>query len=242
MSKIALITGVSRPTGLGIEIVRQMAELDYTVYASARQIRQVRQLVTDLAMPQKNIIPISLDITNQSSLEAAIDRIASENGRLDTLVNNAGAFFDEGARALETEMDFVRQAFETNTLGAWRLIQLCVPLLEAAGHATVVNVTSGAGSFSDPQFGMAVHRAHVPTYAMTKAAENAITVKLAKELKPLGVLVNAVCPGWVATFPGMAEMGAGSVEKGAHGLVWAATLGPDGPHGGFFRGGQSIGW
>ncbi|MEL7377200.1 MAG: SDR family NAD(P)-dependent oxidoreductase, partial [Bacteroidota bacterium] len=172
MSKIALITGVSRPTGLGIEIVRQMAELDYTVYASARQIGQVRQLVTDLAMPQKNIIPISLDITNQSSLEAAVDRIASENGRLDALVNNAGAFFDEGARALETEMDFVRQAFETNTLGAWRLIQLCVPLLEAAGHATVVNVTSGAGSFTDPQFGMAVHRAHVPTYAMTKAAEN----------------------------------------------------------------------
>lgn len=242
MSKAILVTGVSRPTGLGIEIVRQMADLDYIVYASARQINQVSGLVADLAMPQKKIIPISLDITEQSSLEAAVNRIQAEVGELHALINNAGAFFDEGASALETDMDFVRKAFETNTLGAWRLTQLCAPLLQAAGHATVVNVTSGAGSFTDPQFGMAVHRAHVPTYAMTKAAENAITIKLAMELKPLGVLVNAVCPGWVATFPGMAEMGAGSVEEGARGIVWAATLGPDGPSGGFFRDGKSIGW
>ncbi|MEM1220712.1 MAG: SDR family NAD(P)-dependent oxidoreductase [Bacteroidota bacterium] len=236
------MTGVSRATGLGIEIVRQLAELDYIVYASARQIGQVSSLVTDLAMPKKDIRPIALDITNQESLEAAITKIETEFGRLDTLINNAGAFFDEGASALETDMDFVRAAFETNTLGAWRLIQLSLPLLEAAGHATVVNVTSGAGSFSDPQFGMAVHRAHVPTYAMTKAAENAITVKLAKELKPKGILLNAVCPGWVATFPGMAEMGARPVEEGASGIIWAATLEEDGPSGGFFRDGEVLGW
>ncbi|MEM6395390.1 MAG: SDR family NAD(P)-dependent oxidoreductase [Bacteroidota bacterium] len=242
MSKIALVTGVSRSTGLGIEIVRQLAELDYIVYASARQIEQVASLVTDLPLAPKKIIPISLDITNQESLEAAVAQIESESGRLDALINNAGAFFDEGASALETDMDFVRAAFETNTLGAWRLIQLSVPLLKAAGHATVVNVTSGAGSFTDPQFGMAVHRAHVPTYAMTKAAENAITVKLAKEFQPEGILVNAVCPGWVATFPGMAEMGARSVEEGAKGIVWAATLEEGGPSGGFFRDGEVLGW
>ena len=77
-------------------------------------------------------------------------------------------------------------------------------------------------------------------YAVTKAAANALTRKLAAELP--GVRVNAVDPGLTATAPGMADMGARPVPEGAAGVVWAATLGPDGPTGGFFRDGRAHPW
>ena len=97
----------------------------------------------------------------------------------------------------------------------------------------MVNVSSGWGSFAD-QLGGPVG------YSATKAALNALTVKLAQEL--IGDLkVNAVCPGWVRTRMG----GAGAtrtVEKGAETIVWLATLKADGPNGGFFRDKQSISW
>ena len=80
------------------------------------------------------------------------------------------------------------------------------------------------------------------SYAVSKAALNALTVKLALELFEDRILVNAVCPGLTATAPGMAEVGARPVEEGAASVVWAATLADDGPTGGFFRDGQALGW
>ena len=80
-----------------------------------------------------------------------------------------------------------------------------------------------------------------PAYSVSKAALNALTVKFAAELKTDGVLVNAVCPGWVRT-----DMGGPSaprnVETGARGIIWAATLPDDGPSGGFFRDGKPLPW
>ncbi|MEL7161643.1 MAG: SDR family NAD(P)-dependent oxidoreductase, partial [Bacteroidota bacterium] len=212
------------------------------VFAAARELPAVKELTDQLVAEELDVRPLTLDITQDGSVAAARDRIGQEVGQLNVLVNNAAAFFDAGAKALEADMSEVQRAFDTNTLGAWRMIQAFRNLLATAPHATVTNVTSGAGSFTDPMFGMNVHPQHVPVYAATKAAANAMTVKFAKELKDSGILVNAVCPGWVATYPGTAEMGARPVADGAKGIVWAATLPADGPTGGFFRDGKPLGW
>jgi len=98
----------------------------------------------------------------------------------------------------------------------------------------VVNVSSGSGSLQNATAGS-------PAYSTSKAALNMLTIQLAADLKSDDIKVNAVCPGWVSTKMGGPEAPR-SVEEGASGIVWAATLPDDGPTGGFFRDGESIKW
>ena len=105
--------------------------------------------------------------------------------------------------------------------------------LAASGHGRLVNVSSGAGALTGMGDG-------APAYSVSKAALNALTLMLADALRRDGVLVNAVCPGWVAT--DMGGPGGRPVRDGASGIVWAATLPDDGPTGGFFRDGRPIPW
>ena len=127
----------------------------------------------------------------------------------------------------------VSEALEVNLLGAWRTTQALLPLLRRSRHGRIVNVSSGAGSIT--QMG-----AGPPAYQVSKAALNALTRTLAAELRPAGILVNAGCPGWVAT--DMGGPGGRPVAEGASGIVWAATLPDDGPTGGFFRDGRPVPW
>jgi NAD(P)-dependent dehydrogenase (short-subunit alcohol dehydrogenase family) len=112
------------------------------------------------------------------------------------------------------------------------LCQVMIPLMQGRGR--VVNVSSGMGQLSDMN-------GCCPGYRLSKTALNALTRILNDELTGSGVKVNSVCPGWVRTDMG----GAGahlSIEEGARGIVWAATLPDDGPSGGFFRHGERIPW
>ena len=127
----------------------------------------------------------------------------------------------------------VQEAFETNVYGPWRACQTVIPLLRQSPHPRIVNVSSGAGSLN-------VMGSGTPAYSMTKASLNALTVVPADELRGDRILVNAVCPGWVATDMG-GRVGR-PVEDGAKGIVWAATLPNGGPTGGFFRDEQPIAW
>jgi NAD(P)-dependent dehydrogenase (short-subunit alcohol dehydrogenase family) len=130
---------------------------------------------------------------------------------------------------------------EANLFGAWRTTQALLPLLRRSRRGRIVNVSSGAGSHVDARFGLAAVAA-ATSYAVSKAALNALTVKLALELREDGILVNAVCPGLTATTRDLEEVGARPVEEGAASVVWAATLPNSGPTGGFFRDGRTIGW
>jgi NAD(P)-dependent dehydrogenase (short-subunit alcohol dehydrogenase family) len=127
----------------------------------------------------------------------------------------------------------VREALETNTLGPWRLAIAFADLLRASPHGRLVNVSSGAGSLQGMGDGH-------PAYSISKAALNALTLMLADALRRDGVLVNAVCPGWVAT--DMGGTGGRPVSDGGASVVWAVTLPDDGPTGGFFRDGRRIDW
>lgn len=236
MPKIALITGVSRSMGLGFETAKQLASLGYLVIITARDIEKVTQLAAE------ELTPMSLDVTDEKSVTALASAIEKKFGRLDVLVNNAGGFFDQGGVALSTDIQFVKDAFDLNVLGTWRMVKAFKPLLEKSDSPRIVNVSSGAGSFSDPVFGMSNHPGHVPAYAVTKLALNGLTVKLAKELANTSIKINAVCPGFVATYPGTEAWGARPVEEGAKGIVWAATLSNDGPTGKLFRDGNLLAW
>ena len=127
----------------------------------------------------------------------------------------------------------MREALETNTLGPWRMAIACADLLRASAHGRLVNVSSGGGALAGMRDG-------APAYSVSKAALNALSLMLADALAGDGVLVNAVCPGWVAT--DMGGSGGRPVRDGAAGIVWAATLPDDGPTGGFFRDGRPIDW
>jgi NAD(P)-dependent dehydrogenase (short-subunit alcohol dehydrogenase family) len=174
-----------------------------------------------------------LDVADAASVEAAVERIRREHGRLFAVVNNAAILYDTWQRGVDADLDEVREAFETNVLGAWRVVQAALPLVRESRAGRIVNVSSGAGALTDMGGG-------TPAYRTSKAALNALTRVLAAELRGDRILVNAICPGWVATDMGGA--GGRPVSDGAAGIVWAVELPDDGPTSGFFRDGRPIAW
>jgi len=239
--RTALVTGVSRETGLGFEVARQLSSKGFKVIISARDLRKVVELALILQSEGLDVVPLVVDILDDLSIENAYQEIEDRFGRLDVLVNNAGGFYDQGGTPLKQTFEYVWQALETNLFGAWRLIKVFLPLLEKSTNGIIVNVSSGAGSFEDPDFGL-IATDDTTAYGISKLALNGLTVKLAAELKDRGIKVNAVCPGFTATYPGTEQWGARPVAEGAGGIVWAATLPKNGPTGGFFRDGKPLPW
>jgi NAD(P)-dependent dehydrogenase (short-subunit alcohol dehydrogenase family) len=181
---------------------------------------------------------IELDVTDDASVTAAADAL----DELDVLINNAAAFVDWTELATAADLATARAVLDMNLLGAWRVTQAMLPLVRRSAHPRIVMVSSGGGSHADEQFGLTRRGGAAATYGISKAALNALTATLAAELADTPVLVNAVCPGLTATWPGAEQMGARPVEDGAASVVWAATLPDDGPRGGFFRDGEPLGW
>ncbi|MFD0886059.1 SDR family oxidoreductase [Streptosporangium algeriense] len=225
---IALVTGGNR--GIGKEVCRQLASHGYTVLLTARSRERAGSTAAELG---ENVRPLRLDVTSPEDIEAAAREVEGRFGRLDVLVNNAAITYDTWQSAVEADLDVVREALETNLYGAWRLTQALVPSLREGKRPRVVNVSSGAGSLTEMGGG-------TPAYTISKVALNALTRMLAAELRGSRILVNAVCPGWVAT--DMGGPGGRPVADGAAGIVWAATLPGNGPTGGFFRDRRPVPW
>jgi carbonyl reductase 1 len=259
----AVVTGGNR--GLGLETARQLAQRGYRILLTSRDAGQGEEAAVALRAegPVGDVESHVLDVTDAGSAGVLAEHLRSRGQRIDALVNNAGASF----RGFDAEV--VRKTMDVNYHGVVQVTDALRPLL--AEHARVVMVSSGMGELSCLPPGLArafaaptltraeldalvarfasavaagthaVQRWPSSAYSVSKVALNAFARILAREVADAGILVNAVCPGWVRT--DMGGPGASrSVAEGASGIVWAATLPPDGPRGGFFRDGQPIAW
>lgn len=228
---IALVTGGNR--GIGFEVCRQLASAGFIVSLTARDARKAKA-AADALRSAGRVEPLVMDVADANSIANAAAEVAKQYERLDVLINNAGINYDTWETVANADINgTVMETITTNLLGPWRVCQAFVPLLRKSRAGRIVNVSSESGSLADMGAGP-------PAYQVTKAALNALTRTLAGELRGSRILVNSVCPGWVAT--DMGGSGGRPVADGAAGIVWAATLPKDGPTGGFFRDGKPLPW
>ena len=225
---IVVVTGANR--GIGREVVRQCAARGDTVVLGSRDPDAGRRAAAEI---DGEVVPVALDVTDPAGLAAASAEVERLVGGCDVLVNNAAVHYDTDEDGVTVDFGVVREALETNVLGAWRATLAFLPLLRRSAHPRVVMVSSESGSLTTMGGG-------TPAYSVSKAALNAATRVLAGDLRRDGVLVNAVCPGWVAT--DMGGPGGRPVAEGARSVLWAVDLLDGGPTGTFTRHGQPLRW
>ncbi|MFI0422359.1 SDR family oxidoreductase [Spongiactinospora sp. 9N601] len=244
MSTIALVTGANK--GIGREIAAQLAALGMSVLLGARDPERGEKTATDLRGSGLDVHPMPLDVTEPASVERAAAQVEERFGRLDVLVNNAGISGEPALAPSATGVEQVRAVLETNVVGVLRVSNAMLPLLRRSRAARIVNISSGTASMAD--MGDPAHYLfHLPpraAYPVSKAALNALTVQYAKELREEGILVNAAAPGACDT-DFTRELGMTLTRTAAQGAAIAvrlATLGPDGPTGGFFSDDGPMRW
>ena len=215
-----LITGGNK--GIGYETARRLVAAGQTVWIGARDSERGRRAAEALGASF-----VQLDVTDDGSVAAAVETVADAARHLDVLINNAG-ILGEVTSAEDMTVDQLRAVYETNVFGVVRVTNAFLPVLRRAAAPSVVNVTSGLGSFTlvhDPE--RVESRYPLAAYGSSKTAVTMLTMQYAKTTPD--VRFNAVDPGQTATeFTG--HLGH-SVEEGADAAVRLATLGPDTPTG-----------
>lgn len=231
--KSVLVTGANR--GLGRETARTLAERGFRVVITARDPDSATATADKISSETGNvkISAIPMDLSCERSIRDAAERYRQNHDSLSVLVNNAGVYPGEDPPILEANSREFFQTFATNALGPLLVTRFFRPCLEnAEGGARVINLSSGLGQLCDME-------AKAPTYLVSKTALNAITRQLASSLKPKGIAVNSVCPGWMGTDP---EGASRSIEGGADTIVWLADEAPQDLTGQFIRRRETIPW
>jgi NAD(P)-dependent dehydrogenase (short-subunit alcohol dehydrogenase family) len=246
---VALVTGANQ--GIGFQIAKDLVPHGFIMLVGSRNFERGEAAAKEIG-PDAHALQI--DVTDQASIAAAAERIRSEFGRLDVLINNAAISntqkkpgmsvmeYAKTTRASNVSLDEMRVVWETNVFGVLAVTQAMLPLLRQAPAARIVNVSSGVGSLTanaDPAYPW--RSIFGPVYPASKTALNAITLAFAIELESEGIKVNAVSPGFTKTNLNDYE-GTETLEQGAAEAVRVALLGPDGPTGTFTRTGSVIPW
>ncbi len=223
------MTGANR--GIGFEVCRQLGRLGLRIILTGRDSGAVEEAAALLSREGIAAIHETLDVSSRESVLECARRLHKKREQVDVLVNNAGTF--PSGRLLSMAAQVMRDAMEVNFFGALWTAQAFVPEMVRRDYGRVVNVSSGYGSFAEGLEGP-------PAYSLSKAALNALTLRLAAEAKG-NVKVNAACPGWVRTRMGGLHAPR-TVAQGADTIVWLATLPDKAPSGGFFRDRKRIEW
>ena len=188
-----MITGASR--GIGLALASELARRGWRVMAGVRDPAGVHGLLAaaqSAAPGSIEIIP--LDVCCDRSVRSAAEETARQWRAIDVLVNNAGVFPEEGNETLEElPLECFAEAFAVNVVGVARVTRAFLPLLTAAPYPRVVNISSRAGSVSQKE------DSRYYCYSVSKAALNMLTRAMAAELRPRGITVVAISPGWVKT-------------------------------------------
>ncbi|NKE63356.1 SDR family oxidoreductase [Lentzea sp. PSKA42] len=227
-----LITGANK--GLGYETARRLVASGHTVYVGARDAGRGQQAAASLGARF-----VQIDVTDEDSVKAAAEIIRQEAGSLDVLVNNAG-IAGAGKPVGEVTAEDMRNTYDTNVFGVVRVTHAFLPLLESGDAPVVVNVSSGLGSLAataDPN--RVEHGVMLLDYNSSKTALVMITSQYAKAFP--SIRFNAVDPGYTATDLN-GHQGPATVEEGADIIVRMATIGADGPTGGFFDKAGPVVW
>ena len=242
-AKIALVTGANK--GIGYAIATGLGGLGYRVGVGARDEARFETAVEKLRAAGADAFGVPLDVTSDQSVTQAAELIERQAGRLDVLVNNAGISGEVGPGWVQDpttlDLDLVRRVVETNVIGVIRVTNALLPLLRRSPSPRIVNVSSGVGSVTrqaDPDIQIGPVMA---AYAPSKSFLNAVTVQYARQFAGTNILINAACPGLVATdFTGF--QGPRTPEQGAATAIRLATLSDGGPTGSFFEDDGVVPW
>jgi NAD(P)-dependent dehydrogenase (short-subunit alcohol dehydrogenase family) len=243
--KIAFITGGNR--GLGLQTALELKD-EAKVVIGSRDLAQGKESLKKLRAAGVDADVLEFDVTNPASHQAAYDYFNSKYGRLDILVNNAGiaggTFPGTGPEhsATNVPIDLLHKVFETNFFAQVALTEKLLPLIRKSPAGRIVNLSSILGSLAlhaDPK--SPIYHAKSFAYDASKTALNAFTVHLAYELRDTNIKVNSAHPGWVKTDMGGPEAPM-DLSEGGKTSAALATLGADGPTGGYFHLGQPLPW
>lgn len=189
--QVAIVTGASR--GIGHDLVIALADAGATVAAGARSVTDVADLVDEVRSRGGHAVALELDVTDVPGSRRAVERFASEHGRIDVLVNNAGLGFNHDAVDV-TESDWDAM-MAVNLRGVFFMSQAVARLMIPRRYGRIVNLSSQAGLVGIPRHAV---------YSASKGGVNMLTTELALEWAPYGITVNAVAPTFIRT-PGTAE-------------------------------------
>lgn len=240
--KTALITGANK--GLGYEIAAGLGARSYRVAVGGRDMARGEAAAKTLRAAGADAIAVPLDVTSDQSAAEAAELMERQGGRLDVLINNAGISGPTGPGWVQDpttlDLDVVRAVVETNVYGVIRVTNAMLPLLRRSASPRIVNISSSVGSVTwqaDPNIEVGPIMA---AYAPTKSYLNAITVQYARQFAGTDILINAACPGLVATdFTGFHGRPA---QEAAATAIRLATLPDGGPTGSFFNDDGVIPW
>lgn len=237
---VALVTGANQ--GIGLQVARELVAHGMSVLVGSRNFEKGEAAAAGIGA---HAHALQLDVTDQTSITAAAERVRSEFGRLDLLIQNAAisntrkrpgqtiAEYAKTTRPGNVSLEEMRAVWDVNVFGVLAVYQAMLPLLRQTPGARIINVSSSVGSLAANSNPDGPYRSIFgPVYPASKTALNALTVAMALELEPEGIRVNAVCPGFTSTNLNN-YAGTQSVEEGSREVVRAALAGPGGPTGAF---------